>query len=111
MIAPQMRDMVAFQTRRESDGIEYEWQTVATARASVKPMSGGEAVREARIAGTTTYAIKCRCSEALRGVTSSAYRLLDARDLTREFNVVSLLIDDRRRWIDIIATAGTAVAT
>jgi SPP1 family predicted phage head-tail adaptor len=109
--AGALRDRLHFQKRVETDdghgNVRGEWETQFTAAARVTPLKGNEAVQAQRLAGIQPYAVTVRYSLAARAV-DTAWRLVDARDTTRVFDITAAAYDERREWIQILATTGGA---
>jgi len=109
--AGDLRDRLVFQKRVEADdghgNVKGGWQTQFTVAARVSPLKGNEAVQAQRLAGIQPYAITIRHSIGARAIDTS-WRILDARDVKRVFNITAAAYDDRHQWIQLLATAGIA---
>lgn len=83
-------------------GSYLTWTTVATPRAFIKPMSGGERLQAMRLEATVTHRIFIRYRDDL--LTSDRInfngRLMQIRALIN--------LEERNRWIEIYADEGVA---
>lgn len=83
-------------------GSTITWSTVATPRAFIKPMSGGERLQAMRLESTVTHRIFIRYRDDL--LTSDRInfngRLMQIRALIN--------LEERNRWIEIYADEGEA---
>lgn len=83
-------------------GSYLTWSTVATPRAFIKPMSGGERLQAMRLEATVTHRIFIRYRDDL--LTSDRInfngRLMQIRALIN--------LEERNRWIEIYADEGQA---
>lgn len=81
--------------------------TQFTVHGSLTPRTGTEAVTAARLEGRQPYVLTIRYSAAARGVTP-AWRVVDSRDDTRVFAVVSPLADPdgRNAWLECLVVEG-----
>ncbi len=84
------------------------WATQFSVRAGFKPKHGGEVVLAGRLAGRQTYIVTVRSSMNTRQIAPD-WRLVDARNPKRIFNVRSLADPDgKRQWLEILAEEGVA---
>jgi len=83
-------------------GSYLTWTTVATPRAFIKPMSGGERLQAMRLEATVTHRIFIRYRDDL--LTSDRInfdgRLMQIRALIN--------LEERNRWLEIYADEGVA---
>lgn len=83
-------------------GSTITWSAVATPRAFIKPMSGGERLQAMRLESTVTHRIFIRYRDDL--LTSDRInfngRLMQIRALIN--------LEERNRWIEIYADEGEA---
>lgn len=106
-----LRDLIHFQRRKKSDDgfgnqIAGDWITQFTLRANLKPLKGSETVIASRLAGIQPYVLTVRASPMSMEV-STDWRLVDARNADRVFNITAVIDPDgRRRWVEITATEG-----
>ncbi|MBV9549302.1 MAG: head-tail adaptor protein [Alphaproteobacteria bacterium] len=109
--AGDLRAKLHFQKRvRCDDGhgnVRGDWQTQFTCRARLSPLHGSEAVQGARLEGLQPYAVTIRYSFAAASITT-AWRIVDANNPDRSFNITAAATDERRQWIQIMATSGGA---
>lgn len=111
--AGKLREKLLFQRRATvDDGFGNEqsgdFVTVFTAAAELIPLKGGEPVLAARLSGVQPYIIRIRSCTAARQVTT-AWRVIDARQQSRAFNITAAVDpDNKNAWIDIMATQGVA---
>jgi head-tail adaptor len=111
--AGKLRDRLHFQ-RRDNVQDDYgntragDWVTVFTAAAEFIPLRGGETVMAARLAGQQPYVIRIRSFAQSRAVDPS-WRIVDARNEERVFNITAIVDpDNKRAWLDVTATQGVA---
>lgn len=84
------------------------WATQFTVWAGMVPRNGGESVVAARLEGRQPYIVTVRQSSDTRQITTG-WRLVDARDTSRVFNVASLSDPDgERAWIEMLVEQGGA---
>lgn len=83
-------------------GSYLTWTTVATPRAFIKPMSGGERLQAMRLEATVTHRIFIRYRDDLLTSDRINYngRLMQIRALIN--------LEERNRWIEIYADEGVA---
>ncbi|MDI7923400.1 head-tail adaptor protein [Ferirhizobium litorale] len=111
--AGRMRAKLHFQRREISDDgygnpISGEFATVFSAAAEMMPLRGGEPVLAARLTGVQPYIVRIRSHAAARQVTP-AWRIVDARNQERVFNVTAISDPDGKgAWLDVMATQGEA---
>lgn len=81
-------------------GSTITWSTVATPRAFIKPMSGGERLQAMRLESTVTHRIFIRYRDDLLTSDRINYkgRLMQIRALIN--------LEERNRWIEIYADEG-----
>jgi len=109
MVKPRnLRHRVHFQ-QRTNDG-DGPFETVFTVAAGFKPLRGGEDVMASRLSGVQPYIITVRQSSQTRAVkVDTDWRMVDARDVSREFNIRAISDpDDLREWFDILVQDGVA---
>ena len=111
--AGKLREKLLFQRRAiVDDGFGNEqsgdFATVFTAAADLIPLKGGEPVLAARLSGVQPYIIRIRSCTAAREVTT-AWRVIDARQQSRTFNITAAVDpDNKNAWLEIMATQGVA---
>lgn len=112
--AGALRERLHFQKRGDGDdgmGASMpgagDFVTVFTAAAAMKPRTGGEGVDAARLSGTQPFVVTVRNTSKTRDITI-AWQLVDARDDSRVFAVVSPPADPdgRNAWLEFLATEG-----
>lgn len=85
-------------------GTKLEWATVATVAAGFRAARGGESVMASRLASEQPYFVTLRSSTATRAITP-AYKLQDARDTARMFDIKSVAdVDGKGAWLELLAT-------
>lgn len=84
-------------------GSTITWSTIATPRAYIKPMSGGERMQAMRLEANVTHRIFIRYRDDLKTSDRIEYkgRLMQIRALIN--------LEERNRWIEIYADEGQAV--
>lgn len=97
------RQITIEREQRVSDGAggsTITWSTVATPRAFIKPMSGGERLQAMRLEATVTHRIFIRYRSDLLTSDRINYngRLMQIRALIN--------LEERNRWIEIYADEG-----
>lgn len=111
-----LRERLHFQVRPSGDdgwgtpvAGSGDFVTQFTQRAGMRPRIGGEAVTAARLTGVQPYVVTVRHSPQMKDVTT-AWRLVDARDERRFFNVVAPPADPdgTNKWLEILVTEGVA---
>jgi head-tail adaptor len=115
--AGALRERLHFQQRGNGDdGMggpptpgQGEFETKFTLSASMKPRTGGEGVDAARLNGRQPYVVTVRNTKDARSITV-AWQIVDARDESRVFAVVSPPADPdgRNQWLEFLATEGVA---
>lgn len=76
------------------------WETVATVRAFIKPMSGGERLQSMRLEATVTHRIFIRYRS---DILTSDRIVYDGRPM----QIRALInIEERNRWIEVYADEG-----
>jgi head-tail adaptor len=109
--AGALRDRLHFQRRATADdGFGNQvpgggaFATQFTLRAALVPRTGSEAVTAARLEGRQPYVVTVRHSPVLEDVTV-AWRLVDANNANRVFNIASPPADPdgRRAWVEFLA--------
>ena len=84
------------------------WATQFSARAGFQPRNGGEAVIAGRLQGVQPYIVTVRQSSQTRRITTG-WRLVDARNEKRIFNVRSVADPDgKRQWLEMLVEHGVA---
>lgn len=110
-----LRYLLHFQQRGDADdGFgnvlpgQGAYETRFTVAAGMRPLRGSEAVMAARLEGRQPYVITLRNHAAMEAVTP-AWRLVDARNTNRIFDLASPLADPdgTRKWLEGIAIEGT----
>jgi len=83
------------------------FETVFTVSASMTPRTGGEEVTAARLGGRQPYIVRVRKMPAMNDVTVS-WRIADARNAGRLFNIASPLSDPdgKNQWLEFLAIEG-----
>lgn len=85
-----------------------EWQTRFSVRCGMVPRHGGEQVLAGRLAGVQTYVVTMRSGNDTRQITPG-WRLVDARDPSRIYNVRSLADPTGKRlWLELLVEHGVA---
>jgi SPP1 family predicted phage head-tail adaptor len=109
--AGDLRGRIHLQSRTAiDDGYGNEvagpWSTRFTVAAGFKPRLGGEEVMAARLGGQQPWIITIRQSSETRQVTTD-WRIVDARDERRVFNIRSIVDPDgKRAFLEILAQEG-----
>lgn len=104
MTAGKLRHQITIEREQSvSDGAggsTITWSTVATPRAFIKPMSGGERLQAMRLEATVTHRIFIRYRSNLLTSDRINYngRLMQIRALIN--------LEERNRWIEIYADEG-----
>ena len=110
MPAGQLRERVIFEQRStEEDGAgNYvdEWVPSDPVAARIQYLKAGEEVMGQRLSGTQPVVITVRSSAFTRSLTAS-WRARDARS-GKTFNLAAPRPDERRAYIDFLATSGGA---
>lgn len=84
------------------------WTTQFSVRAGFRPRNGGESVIAGRLQGVQPYIVTIRQSSQTRQITPG-WRLVDAHDASRVFNVRSLADpDNKRQWLELLVEQGGA---
>lgn len=114
MTAGKMRQKLHFQRRGPTFENEYgneqagKFETVFSEFAEFIPLRGGEPVIAARLTGTQPYVMRVHSNTNSRQV-STAWRVVDARDPSRVFNITSIVNSDQKNgYLDMMATQGVA---
>lgn len=82
------------------------WATQFTVWAGLRPRNGGEAVIAGRLQGVQPYVVTMRSSAQTRQI-SSGWRLIDANDASRVFNVRTAADPDgKRQWLELLVEEG-----
>ena len=108
-----MRERLDFQQRGTVDDgygneISGPYATVFTEPAQLVARAGGEAVQASRLTGVQPYTVWVRSNERTRSVTP-AWRIVDARNPAREFNIrTASNPDGRNAWIEFMVDDGVA---
>ncbi len=108
-----LRQKLNFQRREPIDdsyGNEQsgEFTTMFAAAAELIPLKGSEPVIAARLTGVQPFIIRIRSCVAAREV-DMAWRIVDARNPARIFNITAAVDpDNKNAWIEIMATQGVA---
>lgn len=85
-----------------------KWTTQFSVRAGFQPKNGGESVIAGRLQGVQPYIVTIRSSNDTRQITPG-WRLVDARDEKRIFNIRSLADPDgKRQWLELLVEHGVA---
>lgn len=84
------------------------WATQFSVRAGFQPRNGGEAVVAGRLQGVQPYIVTMRQSSDTRRITTG-WRLVDAHNETRVFNVRTVADPDgKRQWLEMLVEHGVA---
>lgn len=110
MSAGRQRALLHFQRREavEDDygNTEASFVTVFTDGAELIPLKGSESVIAARLTGTQPYVVRVRSNSNTRAV-GPAWRILDARNPSRVFNITAIAdMTQKNAYLDIMATEG-----
>lgn len=99
----RLRERVAFQERAvDANGDKLgAWRTGFAVSARVRPLLGGEAVLQSRLAGVQPFEITVRASPATTPI-STAHR---AKWEGRALNIRSVARSEDRLWIRILCDA------
>lgn len=112
--AGALRERLNFQVRADSDDGwgnplpgAGPFETAFTASAGMRPRTGGEGVDAARLGGSQPYVVTVRNTAKTRSITV-AWQLVDARDESRVFAVVSPPADPdgKNQWLEFLCTEG-----
>lgn len=113
MSAGELREKVRFEARIQSDD-EYgnpsagEFSDQFTVAARIQPLKAGETIMAARLAGRKPVIIRVRYSSDT-ALIEAGWRAVDARTGTiYSIDAPPINVDERRRYFDIVATAGVA---
>lgn len=83
-------------------GTKLEWATVATVAAGFYATRGSESSMASRLAGKQPFIFAIRSSTATRAITP-AYKLQDARNTARMFDIKSVSDPDgKRAWLELL---------
>lgn len=84
-----------------------DFETIFTRAAGMRPRVGGEAVTAARLEGRQPFVVTVRHSRQMAEVTT-AWRLVDARNENRVFNIMSPPADPdgKNQWLEFLAEEG-----
>lgn len=85
-------------------GQTQTWETVMTAPARIRTLTGGETVIAARLQGTQTLVATVRHQPAMNDVTS-AWRAKNGRTGIM-YNIRSVTVDERKAFVDILMESG-----
>lgn len=116
--AGALRDRLHFQQRTSvSDGFGNTlpgagpYETRFTVMAAMRPLRGSEAVMASRLEGRQPYAVTVRAFAGLRDVTTD-WRLVDARNINRVFDITSPLSDPdgEGKWLEFLVMEGGPTA-
>lgn len=108
-----MREKLNFQTRAVVDDgygneVSGPYETVFTEAAQLVARAGGEAIQASRLSGVQPYTVWVRSNERTRSVTTG-WRIVDARNPEREFNIrTASNPDGRNAWIEFMVDDGVA---
>lgn len=84
------------------------WTTQFCERAGLRPRIGGETALAGRLQGIQPYIVTIRQSSRSRQITPG-WRLVDARNSSRIFNVRSIVDPDGRgQWLELLVEEGAA---
>lgn len=78
------------------------WEDVTTLAAQTEFLRGTEAVQAARLEGEQPVVVTLRACAATRAI-DNAWKLRDARDATRVFDVTAAEITPDRAWVQVLA--------
>jgi head-tail adaptor len=102
--AGELLDRVRFDRRGSGQNtggvVSAAWETlIASRRARLLPVRGGEQVVAARIAGVSDWELVVRFDSATARLTAD-HRVVDLRDETRIFDIKFVAdLEGRRRWL------------
>lgn len=111
--AGSLRERLAFQRRSVGDDgynneVAGDFETIFVEPAGMVAKVGGESVMAARLVGRQPYIVTVRQSERTRAVTPD-WRIVDARDERRIFNIRAIHDPDgRRAWLDMLVEQNVA---
>lgn len=112
MSAGELRERIAFAKRgRTDDGfgnLRDEWEHQTTVWGRIMPLRGGEDVIASRLSGVQPVIIRVRYSTATASIGTD-WRATDTRSGI-EYDITAIAnMDERKGYLDIMATAGRAV--
>ena len=105
--AGSLRERLAFQRRSVGDDgynneVAGDFETIFVEPAGMVAKVGGESVMAARLVGRQPYIVTVRQSARTRAVTAD-WRIVDARDERRVFNIRAIHDPDgKRAWLDML---------
>lgn len=111
--AGSLRERLAFQRRSSADDgygneVTGDFATVFIEPAGMVAKVGGESVMAARLVGRQPYIVTVRQSARTRAVTTD-WRIVDARDDRRVYNIRSIHDPDgKRAWLDMLVEQNVA---
>jgi SPP1 family predicted phage head-tail adaptor len=84
-----------------------DWEEVATVPARIRALVGSEEVLAGRLTGVQPYVISIRYAGPAAAVTTD-WKVTNARTGV-EFNIRSIVVDERGAFADLLCEAGVAV--
>lgn len=113
MSAGELREKLSFEARISSDD-EYgnptagEFTEQFEVSARIQPLKGGEGVIAARLTGVQPVIIRVRYSSDT-AMIEAGWRAIDTRN-NKVYAITAppINVDERRRYLDILATLGVA---
>lgn len=84
-----------------------DFTTAFTMDAAMRPRNGGETVMQARLQGRQPWIVTVRSCAPMKDVTT-AWRLVDARNANRSFDINAAPVDQdgKGKWLDLLVTEG-----
>lgn len=88
--------------------VSGSWVAGFTEFAELIPLRGGETVLASRLQGVQPYILRVRSFSQSRAVTT-AWRVVDARNSSRLFNITSIAdAEQDNAWLDMVVVQGVA---
>lgn len=102
--AGALTERMTFQRRAENaNGHRLgDWETQFSRPAAITYLRGGEQALEQRLQGVQPVVLTVR-KESLTEAIDNSWRVIDARDSTRSFDIKSAAPAKDRKFIDILA--------
>lgn len=112
MAAGSLREKVKCQKRAIVDDgygneVSGDFADQFTVSARIKPLRGGESVISQRLQGVHVAVVTVRSSSYTRQITT-AWRLINARDTSKVYNIRDVSPDERGAYIDLLCELGPA---
>lgn len=104
--AGQLRERFRFEAKtadENGDRVGPDWEPLFFARAQVQYKPGNEVLLAQRLEGEQPVSIVIASSRASRALTTDC-RAVDHRT-GQVWNIKSVMLDERRRWITILAVS------